>query len=197
MNFVIKTARLAFFLTLLYLICRGLMAGIQITHRQVPQTLSLSLLFVTQISYTLIILWLTAVVYHLKAKAVIIGLVAYLVLIIVSFVLSFLLGNGLVASNLLYLQVSSVTAILIIVALLFMIATSFRVEPPVIGVWYRIFFISIIVATLLRTGLSAIISRWMPEIAFEAVAYLSLLPLLPAVALLFTVQKTTLALEGK
>ncbi|RVU02666.1 hypothetical protein EOD41_01630 [Mucilaginibacter limnophilus] len=191
------TTQLAFFFTLLHLITRGVNTALQIIDKPVQPTVLYLLQFLAEISFIVVIVYLISVLKALKAKAAFTGMIVYLVLAVFSFALSVAVQTSLIVPTALLSILLNVQTVLLFITLIFLLAVSFRIDPPAIGSNYRTFFILVIILPLLKSAVSLILLKQWPGHVSQGLNYFDILSLLPPVIWLLIIQQVSVLINNK
>lgn len=197
MKINLKSAQLAFLLNIIYIVSRGISASVKIIPLIIPQGLQYFLIFLAELSFVAVIIFLIGALRHWQAKSTALWLTIYLVLGIVSFFIPIAYHTGLLTLTASTSFIPAIPVFATFAAIVVMMMTSFRITPTALGTAFRAFFIVVI--------LSALISHYLPTLmpAVQTptmnklfVAAVELVSLLPGFAIFFILQKIWLLLNG-
>ncbi len=193
-----KLTSLAFLLTMLHIITRGILSSFSIIPLQVVPTLQYFLLFVSELAYLLVLLFLAAVLMQWNARPAAWGMLAFVLLSLYSFCISTAFKTNL-------LSLSEHTALLQVIpvipmlgVLVFMMFMTFRITPSSLGLRFRIFFIAVILGTLLRSA-GPYLSQQATSVTMIKITSIvtEIIGLLPVFAVFFIIQKVWLMVKDQ
>ncbi|MBE9586309.1 hypothetical protein IM792_17790 [Mucilaginibacter sp. JRF] len=196
MKINLKSAQLAFFLNIIYIVSRGISASVKIIPLIIPQGLQYFLLFLSELSFVAIIIFLIGSLRHWQAKSTALWLTIYLALSVISFFIPIAYHTGLLTLTASTSFIPAIPVFATFATIIIMMMTSFKITPSSLGAAFRAFFIVVI--------LSALISHYLPTLMPVvqtptmnklSIAAVELVSLLPGFAIFFILQKVWLLLN--
>jgi hypothetical protein len=186
------TTQLAFLMLMLHIITRGATTGLDIIGFKTSTQINYGLMFVAEITYIIVILYLISVLFLVKNKPTAIAMIAFLTIGIINFILPIAYKSELLTPDNVYIL--AIPGILTLAIVILMLATSFRIDPPALGLSYQVFFGAVIIVAALRIALPYILvstGSYNPKIN----PYLNIISLIPAFTIFFIIQKVALLLN--
>lgn len=197
MKITLKSAQLAFLLNIIYIVSRGILASVKIIPLIIPQTLQYFLLFLSELSFVAIIIFLIGALRHWQAKSTALWLTIYLALSVISFFIPIAYHTGLLTLTASTSFIPAIPVFATFAAIIVMMMTSFRITPPALGAAFRAFFIVVILSALISHYLPTLMPAVQtPSMNKLSIAAVELVGLLPGFAIFFILQKIWLLLNG-
>lgn len=196
MKISLKSAQLAFILNIIYIVSRGISASVKIIPLIIPQGLQYFLLFLAELSYVTVLVFLISALRHWQAKSTALWMTIYLVLGVISFLIPIAYHTGLIVPTASTSFIPAIPVFATFATLIVLMMTSFRINPTGLGAAFRAFFIVVIVSALISHYLPTLLPAVQtPTINKLSVAAVELIALLPGFAIFFILQKVWLLLN--